>query len=500
MEELPSYVLMLSLKEMALRRIAVVLINEPGFLYMTERFPFEPVEWYQSQWLETVDWVITDKMSKLELPESLSKQIIPILNAVGTEILKWKLFHKQFLCGYEENYDLHVVVDKLCWTSAGAVDDRKTAEAIVRSDVLDIVKRFKLACLYCLEDYIPGLWEELPEKNKKTFCNERDISRVETPHLQSFLPCILNSYSALEHIQATAPRNSFEYAALCGLKTLTEYCFGKLSKEERESSLVRTATHVVKARNPSPLSEFEPMQEKLSDVLVYLLSLMTPEERMRIFKKLPCGVLRCFLDWPWHEFFLDTADVIWTFLPKSKYKDLLEKIGSHIANLGFYFPNFFQEFFLRSPRNFRKSFVDGECRSVFFLRRFFSAEDSKTIEVIFRNIDAADRVRLVFSQPILNVFNEYLLCDRWCMIETCIREATLSKEDRGRLKGAFMEFVTRIDFGVRFNWRMQKRKRLFDFLDEIDASLTDKRSPEDETLVKAKKLCSGEENDSLPGN
>ncbi|GBM60934.1 hypothetical protein AVEN_192390-1 [Araneus ventricosus] len=499
MEKQLSYVLTLSLEEMALRKIAVILINVPDFLATTENFPFELVEFYQSQWLDTVEWKIRDKMSNLKLPESLARQMIPTLKAVGTEILKWKLFHNVFLNDPNEHFDVHVV-EKLCWTTAGTVDYRKTAETLVRSNVVDIVKRFKLACLYCLEDYIPVIWKELPEENKKFFYNGEDKEEVKTPHLWLFLPYILENIFKLHNIQTPTPRNSFKYSALFGHKTLTEYCFQKFSKEDREASLVQTAKDVVRERNPDPLADFEPTHEKLSDVLCYLLSLMTPEEQMRIFKALPCEVLRCFLDWPWQKFFLDIADIIWTFLPKRKYNDLLSKISIHIGNSGYYFPNFFQEFFLRSPRSFRKCFVDQVCRLGSFLQEFFITEDSKTIEVIFRNIDAADRVRLVFSEHVFKLLNDFLLSDRWRIVEVCIREATLSKENRERLRGAFMEFVTRTDGGVRFNWRTQKRKRFFEFLDEMDASPADKRSPEDETLTKVKKSRSGEENDVLPRN
>ncbi|GBN19557.1 hypothetical protein AVEN_130047-1 [Araneus ventricosus] len=368
MEKQLRYVLMLSLEEMALRRVAVVLWNEPDILasigklqFKPDRNPFHPA-WDEIEWRGTVECKVTDEMSKLLLPESLKKQMIPRLKAVGLEIPIWKVLHEAYLSDSNEDFNIDIL-EKLFWTTVGTVDYKKTAEELVRCDEVDIVKRFELACFYCLENYIPLFWNELPEENKKTFYNEEDTSRVERPNLQLFLPYILKRQPEFDHLPLTTIHtNSFEYSALCGNKTLTEYCFWKLSKEEREASLVQTAINLVIHREDMFFRQSAVRQKKLSDVLCYLLSLMTPEEQIRIFKELSCEVLRCFLDWPWQDLFWDIADVSWTFLPERKYRKLLFKIKVSIGDSGCCFPTFFQNLFLRSPIDFIKRFVDHECR------------------------------------------------------------------------------------------------------------------------------------------
>ncbi|GBN01425.1 hypothetical protein AVEN_3176-1 [Araneus ventricosus] len=390
--------------------------------------------------------------------------------------------------------------EKLRWTSTGTVDYRKTAEALVRSDVVDIVKRYKLACLYCLEDYIPEFWKELPEENKGTFYHEKATSLIAELPLHFCWPYILKGE---EYKLDFMPRSSFgrtwirrledpsrtrfhqyafQHSSFIGNKTAAEYFFQKLTHEQRDASLVQTAVDVVRYRTRYFRIAFQLTKGKFSDVLSYLLSQMTPEEQIQIFKELPCEILRCFMEWPCQNLFFDLADVIWTFLPESNYKDLLSEIYWIIEDSGYYHPNLLQNLFLRSPIDFGKHFVDEECRIGYFFEEFFDNQDTETIKVIFRTVDAADRVKLVFDPYVLKLFYKYISKDRWHMVEVCLREATLSKDDKDRFKEYFM--------GLQSS---SKWRRFCECLDETDASSGSKRSSDDETLTKVKKLCCEEE-------
>ncbi|GBL70027.1 hypothetical protein AVEN_233744-1, partial [Araneus ventricosus] len=96
-------------------------------------------------------------------------------------------------------------------------------------------------------------------------------------------------------------------------------------------------------------------------------------------------------------------------------------------------------------------------RALFWLQK----EDDK-----IRNVDGADRVKLVFHPSVLKFFYESILIDRWHMVEVCLREAKLSKEDGERLKKAFLKCN-----GIgRIEWENRKLKRFFDFLDETNES------------------------------
>ncbi|GBN06474.1 hypothetical protein AVEN_177232-1 [Araneus ventricosus] len=474
MEKQLKYVLMLSLKEMALRRVAVLLWYDSDILTSISKFQSDTLFCInrRKEWRETIDKKIKDKMLKLNLPESLTKQMIDIVEPISLEIKRWKTFHGDFIYNsYKEISSPDLA--KLCWTTVGTINYQKTAEEFVRCNALNVEGRYKLACLYCLEDYIPFLWEELPKYMKEHFYNEY----VTLPYLPYFWPHILKrELSKLDYLLRTSGRNlftlnqyAFEYSAEKGNKTAAEYFFQKLTQEEREASLMRTTLAVL--ANPNMelnkyVADFP--KEKFSDVFCYLLSLMTPEQQLEILQARPVDVFLCFLDWPWQDLFLENADLIWTLLHPSGYGDLILKMMYRYSTSDFYFPKLFQDFFMQSPLDFKKKFIDPE-HAYPLLCKFFDSEDSETIQVIFRNVDAVDRVKLVCHCDVLELFYFCMVKDGWHMVEVCLREATLCKEDGKRLKEVFMEFL-KCKVRGEIMWRNGKFKRFSEFLDETDVS------------------------------
>ncbi|GBN68245.1 hypothetical protein AVEN_68597-1 [Araneus ventricosus] len=483
MEKQLKCVLLLSLKEMALRKVMVILWSDSDILAFISKLQFDMLtpDEIETEWRETAEDKVKDKVAKLELPESLKKQMIDVVYPIGLEIGRWKESHEDY---FLDSWDQIIAPDlaKLCWTAAGTIDCRKTAEKLIHCDVLYVVQSYRLACDYCLEDYIPLLWEEVPEWMKDQFCNYKGLS----PHLKFCWPYILKGeQSKLDYLLRTSDRNlttfnqyAFEYSAENGNKTATEYFFHKLTDEERENSLMRTTHAVVAAiQNISPSEYFEDSPKdspKFSSVLCYLLSVMTPVQQMEIFESRPVDILFSFLDWPWQDLFSENAGLIWTFLPPSNYGDLLWRMADRYTKADFYLPKLFQEVFVQSPLGFKKSFVDKEPEFNYisacdFLSLLFDFDDSETIGVIFRNVDGADRVKLVCHPHVLEQFYYCMLEDRWHMVEVCLREAMLSKQNRERLKETFMGFL-KSNITGEIEWENQNLKRFFEFLDEADAS------------------------------
>ncbi|GBM86771.1 hypothetical protein AVEN_203251-1 [Araneus ventricosus] len=115
----------------------------------------------------------------------------------------------------------------------------------------------------------------------------------------------------------------------------------------------------------------------------------------------------------------------------------------------------------------RESGLDG-IPACCFLSIFFASEDSESIEVMFRNVDAPDRVKLVIHRCVLELFCNYMCRDGWQMVEVCLLEPALSKEDREKKK-AFVEYLE-IDETQLIKWEKWMIKRFFEILDETDAS------------------------------
>ncbi|GBN56771.1 hypothetical protein AVEN_192880-1 [Araneus ventricosus] len=514
MEKQLNLVLKLSLNEMALRRVAVNLWSESLILAAMQRVrKFDQGSSIISRvvWEKILDWV-KEKVSELVLPESLKERMMHLVRPVGREIVRWKLFHEYILNDIsDEDFDIRTL-EQLCWTCTGAVDYRKTSEELVRLEILDIEKRYRLACLYCLEDYIPVLWVELPEKYKRRFNDEAYPLPESMVHLEYYWASVLkgeefklNDILPREFVDVSSTYQSyFKYSACEGSKAATEYFFQKLTNEERNNALYGALCAVLE--RATRLYHLSDVQEKpRSDVFCYLLSLMTREQRMQVFKKHPSGCLIFFLDWPWQDLCLDITVQIWNFLPESQYDYVLDKLENNIFISCYFFPDLFQKFFIHSPSSFRKYFVDHECRyEIFpFFSDFVDVEDAETIKVVLGNLDSGYRMRLLSNNRFFNLLFVLMSRDKWHLVELCVGEAMLSEKDREILKEAYMGFHTRDRRDGQWKWFFaricseDKWKRFFELLDGTSTSTPSTKCSEDETLrPKLRDSIHGEKYDS----
>ncbi|GBM92822.1 hypothetical protein AVEN_45852-1 [Araneus ventricosus] len=333
----------------------------------------------------------------------------------------------------------------LCWTDLGTVDYQKTAEKLIRHKKLDTVKQYKLACLYCLEDYIPALWEKLPEEDKTYFYKAEESSQVTEPELEFCWPYILKGEgNKLDNMPGRPSGNpttfnqyAFEYSASEGNKAASEYFFRKLTNDEREDSLFEAAQTLVIERS----EDFESFPDsKLSDTFCYLLSLMSPGQQVKFFQKQPYEVLMCLLDWPWQDLFMVVAERIWNFLSAFDYVKLLQDISKR-AQLFHVRTELFQEFFLRGSCDFRNHFVDELCRNGVSFKACFDYQYSETIKVVLRNVDSAHKKRLVSCESFLSIFCRSVLNGKRHLVELLLREATLSEEDKAGVKEDFRGYL-----------------------------------------------------------
>ncbi|GBN02428.1 hypothetical protein AVEN_152305-1, partial [Araneus ventricosus] len=453
MDEKLSDVLMLPLKDISLRRVAVILCSQTDILSLDDAF--------------AVEYKVEDNVRKFELPPLLKEQIKYLVKPIHTEMRNWKKFHEEYL---KNSYINTFCNNKgLCWTNLGTVDYQKTAEKLISCEMLDIVKRYRLACLYCLEDYIPVLWKKLPEKSKRSFMKKKYLLLyIRNPKLEFCWPYILKGEETkLDNMLDRQSGNlktfnqiAFEYSAYIGNKAATEYFFRKLTYGEREASLYRATTAVLTRQLKREFvgDNFPP--EKRSDTSFYLLSQINPEQQMEIFKRHPCSVLMCLLDWPWQHLFLDIAEHIWNCLTPYNYFYLLLNISRRIK-IGYCLTKLFQEFFLHGDDDFKKCFVDQECHSASILRDFFDNQEMESIKVIFRNVYSVERKRLVSSESVFKLFYNSILNGKWHLIQLCIQEATLSIEDKSELKEAYCRFLAEIHKGQKIKW--SKWEQLFQF-------------------------------------
>ncbi|GBL88155.1 hypothetical protein AVEN_8021-1 [Araneus ventricosus] len=177
MEMKLSYSLMLSLKEISLRRVAVILRNQIDIFASFDTFEGEDE--------------VKNNLSELEIPPLFKEQMMQLVQPIGSEIRKWNLFRSKYLNYLFKKIHLQIL-DQHYWTILGTVDYRKTEENLIRLEMLDIVERYSLACPYFLDDYIQILWDPLPEDSKRYFYNGEGPPRDTPPPLEFCLLYILS--------------------------------------------------------------------------------------------------------------------------------------------------------------------------------------------------------------------------------------------------------------------------------------------------------------------
>ncbi|KAF8767415.1 uncharacterized protein LOC129967023 [Argiope bruennichi] len=487
--------LKLTLEEMALRRVVVNLWNETDILSSLGQLQFQSLPENQRlrEYRMAVNDKIKEKISKFVLPESLKKRMMDTVKPISWNLLSWEIIHKNILNW--SNGSLRMpVLEQLSWTSVGTVDHRKTAEKLIHLYIIDDFIRYKLACLHCLVDHIPRLFDELAEHYKTYYVSKFPFSQIKM-EMDFYWAFMLNGKEAdLKRIAAadlppdiSFNQHAFALSAIYGNKGAAEYFFTQQTADERYTFLYKLAETIILNRSGrSPKWPCDIPTEKISEILCYLLSLMNPEQQMQALKNKPCDMFVCFLDWPWQDVALRIADLIWTFLPESEYCYLLERMNENTARTGYYLPDFYQKFFLDSPSEFKVHFINHECLHCSFFPKFLEAEDIETIRIILRNIDVKDKMKLGSCYNFFRLLDSLLMTDKSHLVKMCLGGVAPSKEDKDILKKTYMKFVTRTD-----RRRLKQRKctwnQLFRDIDKTNESTSGKGSSNGKTLTKAKR-------------
>ncbi|GBO14516.1 hypothetical protein AVEN_187568-1 [Araneus ventricosus] len=480
--EKQQYILNLPLKQMALRKVAIVLWHQADILAHVKSFRCQSLTCDSTiqQWQKSVENVVKEKVSMLLLPDSLKEELVHVMKPIGPEILKWKLHHESLIS------DSYFALDQLFWTSVGTVDYRKTAEIFIRQERITIVSSYKLACIYCLDDHIRVIWEKLSEDSKKLFYDEENILQIRQPELVVFwtylirgevakLDVLINRNNNGER-ERTVYQYAFESAATSGNKAATEYFFQKLTLEEREASLLETAQSLTDKRCFDGYSYTYDLQtQNFCDVLCYLLSQMKEEEQMQVFKKHPYKTLRCFMDWPWQDLFMKVVAFQWSFLRDDEYKWLMGILSQNRTMSGYNYPKLFGELFLHSPSRYRKYIIDQHRVYGFWFRNLIYGGHTEIIKLVLRNVDDKDRQGFIICETGFHLSWRLIEEGKWFLLDLFVSECRLSSEAKTILKNSFMRYVARFYKECQNKLRRHKWERFFQLIDNANVNDGNKR-------------------------
>ncbi|WP_265040588.1 hypothetical protein [Wolbachia endosymbiont (group A) of Ectemnius continuus] len=488
-----NYTLMPSLEHGALIRTAITSWNQSDIrALMTEfYFPLLGSE-RREKWQEIEDKVI-EKIPQLPQPEPLKKEILGFVKPIGLQILKWMEYH-------DENCYLGIdLPNELCWTPQGAVDKKKTAEALIKDENLDITRRYRLACIYCLEDDVRELWNSMPQRKKAAFYNEGHPSFSKEHELVVFWTYDIKGEVAklnglikkIKGKEISPYQFAFEYAAVGGNKAASEYFLQKLTPGEREESLVRYAGYVANRRSDCVSNPTDLPKEDYADVLCFLLSQMNEEQQMEVFERYPYEVLKCLLDWPWQGFFMETANHMWGFLPEEDYNLLLRIIVNKVID-GYKDCNYqklFEEFWQQSSMT-HKAYVIDECASGSLLSKLFKVKDKKNIALILNDATTPEKEKIIFYREGKDICEGLAYGNEWDLLEFFISECISSQEKMIKFKEEFKKRIVRCRSKEKLEEEKDMRCKFFQLLDDLIQKGDKKRSMEEENSSPAKRLCS----------
>lgn len=274
-----KFVLEPSLEHIALVKVVISLWNQNDVRAQITKLSSSDL-YLSAEWVKIEDRVM-GKVSQLSLPHVLKEKMLGFVKPIGLQILGLMVYHCKIFCLYVS------LPDELYWTPHGTVDRKKTAKVLVRDENLDISTRYKLACIYCLEDDIIHLWKSLPDEFKNCVWDKFPIINFWTLNMKRM--GLVNT-----HVNCKV---EFLHSVRWFNKVAAEYFLQKLTPREREESLIETAKFVVD-----------------SDVLYFLISEMNEEQQKAAFKHGPYRVLKCFLQWPYQRFFIEATNWLLNFL------------------------------------------------------------------------------------------------------------------------------------------------------------------------------------------
>lgn len=475
-----NYIFILSLEHIALLKVVLKLWNQDDIKNLMSKFcfPFFNTD-LTDEWLKIEDRV-REKAVQLPLPKLLKDETLGFIKPIGFQILRWMEHHRDTFF----NIDLP---DEFLLTPQGTINEKETAKMLIENESLDISTRYKMSCVYCLEEDILRLWNKLPEERKRTFYSEEDPTYVHQ-HELVFLWTYdikgeiakVNDMIERKLQQRCSPyQYAFECAVKHGNRVAIQYFFKKLTSSERKESLMKSVGYIVYERlDINKCSEF--LYEYYSDVLCILVSLMDEEQQMEVFKDFPCHFLISFLDFPWQIFFMEIANRMWNFLPEDVYGVLLLRMVDKL-NQGyrdFNYRKLFMEYWQQSP-NSHKRYVLNESHESYLLLKIFKSKDKNIIKLFFQDAMINEKKKFLYSYCGQDICEDLIDCEEWDLLGFFLRECISSKDEMIKFKQDFQLYIIGISSRDEFEKRKDKWDKFLHMLDDFISGFNKRKYAED---------------------
>ncbi|GIX69049.1 uncharacterized protein CDAR_316051 [Caerostris darwini] len=308
-----------------------------------------------------VGWVavqdcVAQQVKFLGLPQNVEVNIQELVQPLGDQIRRWLCRHEIVLRKKANLYN------KLIWTAHALIDYKKTAENILRSEELDPLSRFNLACINAIVDYINLSYANVKNALDKDIkrCHRKNRSCSSYPAEVKIWISFLAQPDDEESIT-----NVFQTVIKNGNTALARHFITKI-KPDRKPELIKQLTVDVLSKTRS----FNPA------LLLFLLSQMSNQQIMEVFIENAENSLLRFLEWPLHNYFMNLANKLWEFMSGSTFLAVVQAIVQRIIQhhafpeyLSFENPyiyvDIFKSFWLCSPNEYRRLCISDMISPVF---------------------------------------------------------------------------------------------------------------------------------------
>lgn len=443
----------------------------------------------KKQWNEIVEKKATVILENLGIAKQLQEKVIGIVLLVGIRMLTWAEYHEGTL-GFSREYSVNFLNSSF-FTQRGIIDNKKAAEELMKDESLNIKQKYKLACLYCFTDHIPALYRQMTKEDKEKFY---DAERPKQPELVKFW-----SYHLMGEIdrlkgEKTLDQYRLEKAVESGSKAAVEYCLEKTNLRRKKDAIVDAAVEAVRCRvRAGPYTEkdrvvFRNQRYKDSekawvpsdyyvDILSFLLSKMGEDQQIEFLKQDIKGakykresfgdqkrsrVLEYFLNWPYQDYFMKTAGLMWEFLPERDYAVLLLRICGKIESKkeehlkygegkSYDYRGLLREFWCQSPERYKRYVFSNQevaCITDRVVRikagvgllielltlKNFTHEDRKNIRLILASATSKEKENILSSEEWRKVCIGQMKEEKWEILDRFVLNCFLSKEEEDKFK------------------------------------------------------------------
>lgn len=350
------------------------------------------------------------KIENLTLPTPIKKSLFPLIRPIGMHLSRWIADHsKEYFPGV-------YVPSEFFWTSYGTIDQKRTAKLLIDDENLRIDTRYKLACIYCCVDDISVLWSRM----NNTFFNmctlfyvqPRMVSDIDREPLVAYWMHEMGSYSSRDTMNqllilrynGSIYTNAFQQAVYSFNKPAAQFYLEKLTETERNDLLVVTVKQVIEKYNH---------RYHGTDIIYFLFSKMSNDQRMSFFKTHTMDILNFFLCWSYYDFFTQLLDQMWIFVTEEHYVQLLKLIASKTRSdvNDFCYSELLVEIWKTTPSY--RNYTLNESPE-FFKHLFQCCTEAKTLKLVLNELTDVEKHNLIFSQSpkSFSIFRD-VLCDKY---------------------------------------------------------------------------------------